>query len=53
VERALAEALRRATDAGRWDVVAQLGRELEARRTTWAPNVVPMSAARNAPGGGA
>jgi integrase len=29
---ALARELKRATDAGRWDVVAQLARELEARR---------------------
>ena len=32
VERALAEALRAAALAGRWDVVTQLARELEARR---------------------
>jgi hypothetical protein len=32
VETALARALERASAAGRWDVVAQLARELEARR---------------------
>jgi hypothetical protein len=42
VEAALAGALKGATDAGRWDVVAQLARELEARRTARAGNVVPL-----------
>jgi hypothetical protein len=32
VEAALAKALEGATVAGRWDVVAQLAKELEARR---------------------
>jgi hypothetical protein len=32
VEVALAEALRRASEAGQWDVVATLARELQARR---------------------
>jgi hypothetical protein len=32
VECALATALARAAEAGRWDVVAELARELEARR---------------------
>jgi hypothetical protein len=32
VEEALAGALARASAAGRWDVVTQLARELEARR---------------------
>jgi hypothetical protein len=32
VEAALARALHRASDAGRFDVVAQLAREFEARR---------------------
>ena len=32
MEDALAEALMGAAAAGRWDIVAQLGRELEARR---------------------
>jgi hypothetical protein len=34
VTMALAKALEGATAAGRWDVVAQLARELEARRTS-------------------
>jgi hypothetical protein len=33
IERALAHALEGATAAGEWSTVAQLGRELEARRT--------------------
>jgi len=32
VEDALARAIERAVSAGRWDVVAQLAKELEARR---------------------
>jgi hypothetical protein len=32
IEDALAKALEGATAAGRWDVVAQLAKELEARR---------------------
>ena len=40
VEAALAQALRKATTAERWDVVAQLARELEARRLARAGNVV-------------
>jgi hypothetical protein len=32
VDNALAVALARAAAAGRWDIVAQLARELEARR---------------------
>jgi hypothetical protein len=32
VEDMLAAALARASEAGRWDIVAQLARELEARR---------------------
>jgi hypothetical protein len=44
VEEALAEALKGATGAGRWDVVAQLARELEARRTARAGNVVDLAA---------
>lgn len=42
VEDALAEALRGAAAAGRWDVVAQLARELEARRLASAGNVTPI-----------
>ena len=41
VEAALARALTDASSAGRWDVVAQLGRELEARRLAGS-NVVPL-----------
>ena len=44
VDGALAEALRAATNAGRWDVVAQLARELEARRSVRAGNVVALDA---------
>jgi hypothetical protein len=44
VEAALGKALEAATADKRWDVVAQLGRELEARRVArGAPNVVVMS----------
>jgi hypothetical protein len=32
IENALASAIERASTVGRWDVVAQLARELEARR---------------------
>jgi len=32
IECALADALTKATAAGKWDIVAQLARELEARR---------------------
>ena len=39
VEAALARALDRASEAGRFDVVAQLARELEARRLGRLPNV--------------
>jgi hypothetical protein len=42
VEAALAEALRGATSAGRWDVVAQLARELEARRLARSANVLVL-----------
>jgi hypothetical protein len=43
VERALATALEAAAAAGRFDVVAQLARELEARHLAAAGNVVPLS----------
>jgi hypothetical protein len=43
VEAALAKALEGATAAGRWDVVSQLARELEARRLGRAANVVPIN----------
>jgi hypothetical protein len=42
VEAALATALERATAAGRFDVVAQLARELEARRLARMGNVIAM-----------
>jgi hypothetical protein len=42
VERALAQALSQAADAGRFDVVAQLAKELEARRLLRLGNVVPL-----------
>ena len=45
VEAALALALTKAAAAGRFDVVAQLAKELEARRTA-ASNVVSISARR-------
>jgi hypothetical protein len=40
VDKALAGALARAAEAGRFDVVAQLARELKARRLAGAGNVV-------------
>lgn len=46
VEAAIAEALRKATEVGRFDVVAQLARELEARRTAGAGNVVALPQGR-------
>jgi hypothetical protein len=45
VEAALADALTKASAAGRFDVVAQLARELEARRTARA-GVVVLAEAR-------
>jgi hypothetical protein len=51
VETALAAALTRAAEAGRWDVVAQLARELEARRLAQAGNVVTLKAPRQNRGG--
>jgi hypothetical protein len=42
VEAALARALDRASEAGRFDVVAQLARELEARRLARLTNVVAL-----------
>jgi hypothetical protein len=42
VEAALATALVEAATAGRFDVVAQLARELEARRLARAGNVVRL-----------
>lgn len=46
LENALAVALERASAAGRWDVVAQLARELEARRLAGSPSVVVLEGAR-------
>jgi hypothetical protein len=46
VVAALAEALKRAASAERWDVVAQLARELEARRIARAGNVVALGSSR-------
>jgi hypothetical protein len=40
VEDALARAIEGAVVAGRWDVVAQLAKELEARRLESSVNVV-------------
>jgi hypothetical protein len=44
VEAALAKALEQAAAAGRFDVVSQLARELEARRLALAGNVIPLEA---------
>jgi hypothetical protein len=47
VEHALAEAVARASAAGEWSVVAQLARELEARRKAHADsNVIPLDPAK-------
>jgi hypothetical protein len=46
VEAALAKALEGAAAAGRWDVVSQLARELEARRLARMRNVVALSSAK-------
>jgi hypothetical protein len=46
VEAALAGALARAAEASRFDVVAQLAKELEARRLVRAGNVVAFSRLR-------
>jgi len=45
VEHALEKALDAATASGRWDVVVQLARELEARRVAPACNILRISAA--------
>jgi len=48
VERALADALDRASSVGRWDVVARLATELEARRIAHEnTNVVHIDARRS------
>lgn len=46
VEAALADALSKAAVAERWDVVALLARELEARRLAAAGNVVAIDTAK-------
>ncbi len=46
VESVLAKAIEAATSAGRFDVVAQLCRELEARRLARSPNVVQLDSKR-------
>ena len=46
VEAALARAIDRASAAERWDVVAQLARELEARRLAAAGNVVSINSSK-------
>lgn len=46
VEDALARAIEGAVAAGRWDVVAQLARELEARRLAAASDVVALDPAQ-------
>jgi hypothetical protein len=43
VELALARALDRASEVGRFDVVAQLAKELEARRLMRLTNVVSLN----------
>jgi len=47
VEAALVKALDRAAEAGRFDVVSQLARELEARRLSRAGNVVRLDEERS------
>jgi hypothetical protein len=42
VEAALARAFDRASEGGRFDVVAQLARELEARRLARLTNVIAL-----------
>lgn len=54
VELELAKALRAATDAGQWALVAELARELgERRRERTAPDVTSLDAARAKRNGGA
>ena len=43
IEETLAAALEGAATAGRWDVVAQLAKELEARRLAASGNVVALN----------
>lgn len=51
VEAALANALTTATRDHRWDLVAQLARELEARRIARAGNVVVLGRSGTREGG--
>jgi hypothetical protein len=46
VESALSTALTEAAAAGRFDVVAQLARELEARRKATYADVIPLATRR-------
>ncbi len=46
VEAALAKAVEGAARAGRWDVVALVAKELEARRLARATNVVELKPRR-------
>jgi hypothetical protein len=46
IDTALAFALTEAAKAGRFDVVAQLAKELEARRLASSPNVVALDSVR-------
>jgi hypothetical protein len=46
VEAALIAALTEAAKSGRFDVVSQLARELEARRLAREPNVIDLTSAR-------
>lgn len=48
VEKALASAIMKAAEASRWDVVAQLARELEARRLA-AAEAVKIDPSRRRP----
>ena len=47
IEEAIAGALTAASAAGQWDVVAQLAKELEARRLARAGNVVALGARKH------
>ncbi len=47
IESALAKALEQASTAGRFDVVAQLAKELEARRLSASSNVVALRSRRD------
>jgi hypothetical protein len=50
IEAALADALTRAAAEGRFDIVAQLARELEARRLARAGNVIALPSSRRRDG---